>query len=165
MGQLSNNRLDKTLAQAADMCQKNGIKLTPKRSKLLSGLLVTDRAQSAYDLIEIMKREYGETLQPTTVYRMLDILSSENLVHKLHLSNRYIACSHICCDHGHDVPQFFVCDGCHKVVEISVDPTMIADFSRQAAANQFVLTSPQIELHCLCQDCQSSASQPSKHMT
>ncbi len=158
MGQLEYHRLDKTLAQAADMCQKNGIKLTPKRSKLLTGLLKTDHAQSAYDLIEVMKLEYGETLQPTTVYRILDILSGENLVHKLHLSNRYIACSHICCDHGHDVPQFLVCDSCHKVVEISVDPDMIADFSRQANANHFVLTSPQIELHCRCQDCQSAAS-------
>lgn len=150
-------KLEQALAMAADMCHKSGTKLTPKRTKLLAGLLLSDTAQSAYDLIDIMQQEYGEKLQPTTVYRMLDILRNENLVHKLHLSNRYVACSHICCDHQHEVPQFLVCDECHKVVEISVNKAMIEHFSQQAESNQFVLMSPQLELHCLCRSCQEKS--------
>lgn len=154
----SSSSIEHALSTAAKMCHESGTKLTPKRTKLLAGLLLSNKAQSAYDLIDIMQQEYGEKLQPTTVYRMLDMLRNENLVHKLHVSNRYVACSHICCNHPHEVPQFLVCDQCHKVVEISVNQTMIEHFSQQAAANEFVLMSPQLELHCVCIECQENST-------
>lgn len=49
----------------------------------------------AVDLIQYMQKEFGESLPPTTVYRILDFLAGENMVHKLHLANKYIAYSHI----------------------------------------------------------------------
>lgn len=152
------NKLAKILDQAEANCQASGARLTEKRKRILTGLLKSQKAQSAYDLIEYMQREFGESLPPTTVYRILDFLTSENLVHKLHLANKYIACSHISCNHAHEVPQFLICDECSNVQEIGIKKTLINTLKRNVEEAGYVLKSPQLELHCLCQDCAHQAA-------
>ena len=100
-----------------------------------------------------MQREFDESLAPTTVYRILDFLASENLVHKLHVTNKYVACSHISCNHAHEVPQFLICDQCASVKEIGIKKSIIEELRQQVEDAAFFLQSPQLELHCLCQDC------------
>jgi len=141
------------LHHAETNCQSSGARLTEKRKRILTGLLKSGKAQSAYDLIEFMQREFNESLPPTTVYRILDFLASENLVHKLHLANKYVACSHISCDHSHEVPQFLICNKCGIVKEVGIKKSLINTLERNVKAAAFVLQSPQLELHCLCQSC------------
>src|SRR5210317_1250132 len=141
------------LHHAETNCQSSGARLTEKRKRILTGLLKSGKAQSAYDLIEFMQREFNESLPPTTVYRILDFLASENLVHKLHLANKYVTCSHISCDHSHEVPQFFICNKCCIVKEVGIKKSLINTLERNVKAADFVLQSPQLELHCLCQRC------------
>lgn len=152
------SNITKTLDHAEASCVANGTKLTEKRKRILSGLLKSQKAQSAYELIDYMQKEFGESLPPTTVYRILDFLAGENLVHKLHLANKYIACSHISCDHDHEVPQFLICDACSNVKEIGIKKTLINTLKRNVEDANFVLKSPQLELHCLCQDCAHKAA-------
>lgn len=146
------------LDHAEDSCRASGAKLTEKRKRILSGLLQSPKAQSAYDLIEYMHNEFGESLPPTTVYRILDFLAEENLVHKLHLANKYIACSHISCDHTHEVPQFLICEECGIVKEIGIKKTLINTLKRNVEGAGYVLQSPQLELRCLCQECADRAA-------
>ena len=141
------------LDQAEAHCHSHGAKLTEKRKRILSGLLGSEKAQSAYDLIDYMRDEFGESLPPTTVYRILDFLAGENLVHKLHLANKYVACSHISCNHDHEVPQFLICDKCSNVKEVGIKKTLIETLKQNVASVGYTLKSPQLELHCLCQDC------------
>lgn len=146
-------KIAEILDHAEASCQSRGTRLTEKRKRILTGLLKSQKAQSAYELIEYIRNEFGESLPPTTVYRILDFLASENLVHKLHLANKYVACSHICCDHTHEVPQFLICDKCCNVKEIGVKKTLINTLKRNVEESGYLLKSPQLELHCLCQDC------------
>ena len=37
-----------------------------------------------------------------SIYRILEFLESQQLVHKLKLTNRYVACVHITCNHEHE---------------------------------------------------------------
>jgi len=146
------------LNHAEASCQASGARLTEKRKRILTGLLKSQKAQSAYDLIDYMQKEFDESLPPTTVYRILDFLAGENLVHKLHLANKYVACSHISCDHAHEVPQFLICDKCSNVKEIGIKKTLINTLKRNVEEVGYVLRSPQLELHCLCQDCAKQAA-------
>jgi Fur family zinc uptake transcriptional regulator len=146
------------LSHAEANCQASGARLTEKRKRILTGLLKSQKAQSAYDIIEYMQKEFDESLPPTTVYRILDFLAGENLVHKLHLANKYVACSHISCDHAHEVPQFLICDKCSNVKEIGIKKTLINTLKRNVEEAGFVLKSPQLELHCLCHDCAQQAA-------
>lgn len=141
------------LDKAEASCRATGARLTEKRKRILTGLLESQKAQSAYDLIAYMQQEFGESLAPTTVYRILDFLASENLVHKLHVTNKYVACSHISCDHAHEVPQFLICDRCASVKEIGIKKSIIKELQQQVEEAAFVLQSPQLELHCLCEEC------------
>ncbi|WP_116366967.1 Fur family transcriptional regulator [Parahaliea mediterranea] len=147
------SRITTILDHAEESCRASGAKLTEKRKRILTGLLRSEKAQSAYELIDYMQKEFDESLPPTTVYRILDFLAGENLVHKLHLANKYVACSHITCDHAHEVPQFLICDECSNVKEIGIKKTLINTLKRNVEEAGYVLRSPQLELHCLCQDC------------
>ena len=152
------NKINKVLAHAEKNCKANGSRLTDKRKRVLTGLLKSQKALSAYELAESCRNEFNESVPPMSVYRILDFLESENLVHKLHLANKYIACSHISCDHAHEVPQFLICDECSNVQEIGIKKTLINTLKRNVQEAGYVLKSPQLELHCLCQDCAPQAA-------
>lgn len=143
---------------AENNCKTHGARLTRKRKHVLSGLLQSGKAMSAYELADYCKDEFGEALPPMSVYRILGFLEEEHLIHKLKLVNKYVACSHITCDHEHGVPQFLICENCQRVKEIAVDKSVIDTLDRHIQDAEFHLLSPQLELSCLCQQCMDKAS-------
>lgn len=88
-----------------------------------------------------------------SVYRILEFLESQQLVHKLKLANRFVACIHIACDHQHAAPQFLICINCYKVAEVSIKESTINALRNSVDSAGYTLVSPQIELSCLCEDC------------
>lgn len=151
------SRIQATINHAESSCKAHGARLTNKRKQVLSGLLQSDKAKSAYELVDYCKDEFGEKLPPMSVYRILDFLQNEHLVHKLSLANKYIACSHITCDHDHGVPQFLICSSCQSVKEITVNKSTINTLERNVKDAGFHLVSPQLEISCLCQNCKDKA--------
>jgi Fur family zinc uptake transcriptional regulator len=143
---------------AENRCKAQGAKLTNKRKQVLSGLLQSDKAKSAYELVDYCKSEFGETLPPMSVYRILDFLKDQRLVHKLKQVNKYIACSHITCDHDHGVQQFLICSNCESVKEITVNKSTINNLKRNVEEAGFQLASPQLEINCLCCNCKDQAA-------
>ena len=147
------NNVESVLAHAEQSCKAHGARLTGKRKQVLSGLLQSERALSAYELVDYCQRQYGSALPAMSVYRILDFLEGEELVHKLRLANKYVACSHITCDHAHAVPQFLICANCQKVREISIDKQVVLDLQRNVENAGYHLQSPQLEMNCLCDSC------------
>ncbi len=139
-------------------CKTHGSRLTNKRKQVLSGLLQSEKALSAYELIDIYKTEFGETIPAMSMYRILDFLQNEHLVHKLNLANKYVACSHIICNHDHAVPQFLICGQCQKVKEISINKSTIVELQKNVEDAGFDLISPQLEMNCICENCMASAA-------
>ncbi len=151
-------KVDKIIAYAEQHCKARGARLTEKRKHILSGLLQSDKALSAYELIDFCKTEYGETIPAMSVYRILNFLQEENLIHKLNLANKYVACAHITCNHAHDVPQFLICSQCQKVEEISISKSTITELQQNVEHAGFYLASPQLEMNCICKACKASAA-------
>ncbi|MCK9563785.1 MAG: transcriptional repressor [Bacteroidales bacterium] len=146
----------RALSRAESACRKTGVRLTSKRRRVLTILLESEVPLSAYDVAEHYRSQFDEIIPPMSVYRMLDVLVDKNLVHKLVSSNKYMACSHIVCDHRHETPQFLICDSCQRVDEIAVSNDTIRALQDSLAAADFQLASPQLELHGVCGDCRSS---------
>lgn len=134
-------------------CRLHGVRFTEKRKQILTGLLASQKALSAYELVEYCRKEYGETMPSMSVYRILDFLQEEGLVHKLNLANKYVACSHIACDHPHEVPQFLICNKCQKVEETSLNVSTVSDLKANVEKAGFHMISPQLEMNCICDDC------------
>ena len=53
-----------------------------------------------------------------SVYRILDFLEQQLLVHRLSTSNKYVSCAHIACDHKHSQATHFCYARCSSVEEV-----------------------------------------------
>ena len=147
------NELNSVLKHAERQCKENSSKLTPKRRKILEELLKSQKALSAYEIADLFQKKSKESIPAMSVYRILDFLEDENLVHKLNLANKYIACSHITCNHSHSIPQFLVCRECNKVSEINIDVDTMKIIEKKVRDENFNFSKPQLEMHCICKVC------------
>ena len=143
----------KALHHAENHCKSRGTRLTEKRRQVLTGLLDSKKAMSAYELTDYCRDELGYQLPAMSVYRILEFLEGEDLVHRLNLAKKYVACSHIACDHDHELPQFLICKGCHTVQEISIKRSLMTSLNKSVADVGFSLASQQLEFDCYCGDC------------
>lgn len=151
-------KVQQILDHAEQHCKTHRSRLTNKRKQVLLGLLQSEKALSAYELIDIYKAEFGETLPAMSMYRILDFLQGEHFVHKLKLANKYVACAHITCQHDHAVPQFLICSQCQKVKEIGIGKLIIAELQKNVEYAGFHLVSPQLEMNCICESCMTKPS-------
>lgn len=147
------NKTEQVIDHADRLCVARGSRLTAKRKMVLAVLLQSERALSAYELVEVCNKEHDQKFAAMSVYRILEFLEQENFVHKLHLSNRFVACVHISCDHAHEVPQFLVCTSCQRVKEIGISRAALSSIQQQVKLANYRLVSPQLELNCLCESC------------
>ncbi|RKF17474.1 transcriptional repressor [Alginatibacterium sediminis] len=144
---------DPLMDKVANKCAENGARLTPKRSKLLACLLKSNHALSAYEIIDLFKQQNDENISAMSAYRILEFLEEQQLVHKLQLANKYIACKHIACDHSHETSQFLICIKCSKVREVSIDKAVVEAISHNVTDAGFTLASRQLEVNCVCDKC------------
>lgn len=147
------NNIEQILIHAKDICEANGVKLTVKREKILRVLLAAKLPLSAYEIIELCRSEYDLRISPISIYRMLNVLESQSLIHKLKSANKYIACIHITCDHEHTSPQFLICYECGKVTELEVSNEMLKSLKMSITNAGFIAETMQLELDCLCLSC------------
>ena len=119
------------LRQADDICRRKGIRFTRIRRRVLELIWAEHRPLSAYALLQQLRRE-KQNAEPPTVYRALDFLVENCLVHKIESLNAFIGCSHP--QHqssgrnngrndgkngGRHIGQFLICSDCRQVAEIS----------------------------------------------
>ena len=147
------SQLKRTLGAAEQNCRASGARLTEKRKSVLTILLRSKIPLSAYEIAEQYNRDHGQPIPAMSVYRMLDFLAEENLVHKLNSENKYLACAHIACNNRHETPQFLICGHCSKVREIGIKPEVIAALRDTVEGAGYHLQTLQLELDCQCDDC------------
>ncbi len=135
------------------ICNAKGISLTQKRQNIFHILLSSKIPLSAYDLTDVYKNKF-ETAMPTmSIYRILEFLTASGLVHKLESTNKYIACSHLQCDHEHSNAQFLICNSCSGVEEITLTSELHKQIETGAEQTGFKVESLQFELHGTCKAC------------
>ena len=145
--------LKRIIAKVEKQCTESGFKLTKKRKSVLIGLVQSGKALSAYELADYCRVELDEAMPAMSVYRILGFLEAHLFVHKLKLANKYIACSHIACDHSHGVSQFLICDNCQSVKEINLGEHTMASLREVVQHAGFQLSDPQLEISGVCDKC------------
>lgn len=150
---MKKQKLKEIIGKAHDMCAHSGGRLTEKRQRILELLVSSKTPMSAYEVADAYNESANTSMPAMSVYRILDFLESEQLVHKLSSANKYVACSHITCDHAHEVPQFLICSSCQSVKEIGIAKTIIDELNKQVHHAGYTLTNSQLELQCLCEQC------------
>lgn len=145
---------------AESLCAERGKRLTPIRRKVLELLLRHGRSLKAYELLDAMRAEHPGAAPPT-VYRALDFLVDEGLIHRLDAVNAWSAC-HDAAGAPHDL--LVVCTGCGAVAELS-DPAMSRQLAERVSQTGFTLATHETEIRALCPQCQADPGHAHKHHT
>jgi Fur family transcriptional regulator, zinc uptake regulator len=106
------------LGRAEAHCRDRGLQFTPLRREVLEAVAESGKAQGAYDIAERLSAP-GKRVAPVSVYRALDFLMEQGLVHRIASRNAFIPCAH---DHapGEGV-IFMICRTCGAVGEASTE--------------------------------------------
>lgn len=137
------------LAQAEQICQQRAIRLTALRRRVLEIIWSSPTPLGAYDILDRL-REDGRRGAPPTVYRALDFLLEQGLIHRLASLNVFLGCCHPTESHG---GQFLICRTCGRVSELD-SHTVERTIYNEAAQCNFRVQSQMVEILGRCPDCQ-----------
>lgn len=145
---------EQRIFEAEAVCLKRGTRLTEQRRSVLEVLIAADRALGAYDLIDRIAAKSNKRIAPITIYRALEFLVDNGLVHRIESQNAYLACHG---GHGaHPQAVFMICEACGKVAEALSDDLETA-ISQLASSSGFRPKGRVIELIGCCETCTVSA--------
>lgn len=151
----------KRLESATEQCRLRGVRFTPLRQQIYALVLQANKPVGAYDLITQLqqmriatndgaKEQVQKNVAPPTVYRSLEFLLDEGLIHQLTSINAYVPCCHPRAEH---TAAFLICEQCQRVQECSSLPVQeMMSFAEQDIG--FIVARSVIELSGRCQACQ-----------
>jgi Fur family transcriptional regulator, zinc uptake regulator len=136
------------IAHAEALCAARSQRLTPMRRHVLETLLASHRPLGAYEIMERLA-DNGRPA-PITVYRALDFLRDNGLVHRIESRNAFVACVR---EHaGTDPIVFLICERCGAVGE-APGGTVGEALKSSCRAAGFAPKSPVIEIAGICSHC------------
>jgi Fur family zinc uptake transcriptional regulator len=139
------------IAYAEAQCAARAQRLTPIRRQVLEALLSSHKPLGAYEIIERMASRKGRPA-PVTVYRALEFLRGNGLVHRIESRNAFVACGH---NHaGDDLVVFLICERCGAVGEAPGGAVAQALKASSRTAG-FLPKSPVIEIAGICSHCRA----------
>jgi len=158
--QQATGQAEAMLDAAAAVCARRGAKLTDLRRDVLRLVLEAGQPVGAYTLFNRLKVARAGAAPPT-VYRSLDFLLDQGLIHKVERLNAFVACT----EHTHDHPtlgetqpgdthqhQFLICSRCGATAELT-DAAVGAALTAAARARGFHPTRATVEIEGTCAAC------------
>jgi len=140
------------IAHAEQVCAKRAQKFTPIRRHVLQALLSSHRPLGAYEVIDELAKSMPRPA-PITVYRALDFLMENGLVHRIESRNAFLACAH-----DHDATAmvaFLICDRCGSVGEGPAAPA-VQSLNAAARASGFAPKLSVVAIAGTCAHCQKA---------
>ena len=122
-------------------------KLTKNQSLVLKVLSNASQPLGAYAILDKLRRHGFKA--PLTVYRALEQLAGQGLVHKIESLNSWTTC---CGEHQANPPVFEICNDCGNVTE-QFDRELIKNLNSMSQRSGFIPDRSIIEIHGRCDDC------------
>lgn len=140
------------LAEAESACRRSGQRLTTLRRRVLELVWGGHGPVKAYDLLGRLRAERARAAPPT-VYRALDFLCQEGLVHRIESLNAYVGCGAPQRPHR---AQFLICRECGTVAELA-DSEVSGLIAGRADRMGFEVQRETIEVAGRCATCREGA--------
>ena len=144
------------LAHAEKLCAQRSQRLTAIRRQVLEVLLESHKPLGAYEIMDRAASSGGRLAPgggrpaPITVYRALDFLRDNGLVHRIESRNAFVACVN---NHATgDLVVFLICERCGEVGEAPSQAVAESLKSATRAAG-FAPKAPVIEIGGICANC------------
>lgn len=143
--------IESALTRAEAVCAARKARLTALRRRVLELVWAGHQPRGAYQILDDLRAAEGKGIAPLTVYRALEFLEEQGLVHRIECLNAYVGCVEPGAAHR---GQFLVCSACGETTEID-DPRIRATIEEAAAAQGFQVEAPVIEVRGLCRHCRT----------
>jgi Fur family zinc uptake transcriptional regulator len=137
------------LASAEAACAGRGVRLTDVRRDVLRLILQAGEPVGAYALLDSLKALTGGG-KPPTVYRALDFLLAQGLIHRVERLNAFVGC-HDGAVHAH-AAQFLICRTCGRATEVE-DAAVEKAIAAAAASAGFTPARTTVEIEGVCAEC------------
>lgn len=139
------------LRQAERICDQKAARLTGLRRRVLELIWESHRPVGAYGILKALMKE--QRAAPPTVYRALDFLLEQGLVHRIASLNAYVGCGTPQAPH---TGLFFVCETCRESAEILND--RVCDALQETASSAgFEVHRQTVEVSGICHRCRKNA--------
>ena len=146
----------KAIDTAERLCGERGVRLTPIRRKVLELIWESHQAVKAYDLLDRIK-PLEQAAKPATIYRALDFLLDQGLIHRVESLNAFIGCS--CSEKQHE-QLLLICTRCQEVEE-RPGTAVMEEVAMEVKQAGFMIHHKAIEVHGICADCSASPTERS----
>lgn len=146
--------VNKALSTAEQLCVKRGVQLTSIRHQVLELIWESHKAVKAYELLDRIKPQQSSA-KPATIYRALDFLIEQGLIHRVESLNAFIGCR---CSADQHEQLLLICKQCQEVEERTATKVMQA-LSQEFAQANFVAHSKAIEIHGICAKCTAQSDE------
>lgn len=144
--------IESAVQSARVVCAENGARLTQQREQVLRLVWQSHKPLGAYSLMDLLAEETTKTVAPPTVYRALDFLSEQGLVHKIHSLNAFIGCTQPGERHQ---SYFLICRQCETATECG-NSQLAEALSETAAKLGFEAEQESVEVVGLCSPCRGA---------
>ncbi len=142
--------IEEALARARAACRERGARLTGLREQVLRLVWQSHRPVGAYALLDLLGAAAGKRRPgPPTVYRALEFLCEQGLVHRVESLNAYIGCQIGVGPHDHEL---YICRGCGCTLE-TAQPSIRRAVDAYAAGVGFSVDAMTLEVLGLCPAC------------
>lgn len=137
------------LAAARALCSQRGARLTPLREQVLELIWQNHKPLGAYLLMDMLSEASTRRVAPPTVYRALDFLLEQGLIHRINGLNAFIGCPSPGRKHQ---SHFLICRHCGVAVEMAA--SNVTQAIQVAARNAgFSVDSHSVEVMGVCPTC------------
>jgi Fur family transcriptional regulator, zinc uptake regulator len=126
--------------------------LAANHERVLRALRQAAKPMTAYEILDVL-RPSGIS-SPPTVYRALNRLLEDGLVHRLESINAYVTCAIE--SHQHGTTVFVICRDCGSVDELD-EAELVARLRAHAIAHGFRPDETVVELRGQCAACSQAA--------
>ena len=154
-------RTDRLLDRAEQACDQRGSRLTDIRRHVLGLVLESDTPAGAYELLDRLRPSH-KGAAPPTVYRALDFLLEQGLIHKVERLSAFVGCVHDVpgsrpdTGHHHHGAQFLICRQCNRTIELD-DAEIGHALANAAGRAGFALHRATVEIEGVCAACMRAA--------
>ena len=141
------------LGRAEALCAVRGARLTKLRRRVFELIWASHAPVGAYDVLRRLSEEHAPAAPPT-VYRAIEFLLEQGLIHRIESLNAFVGC----CDPAEEQHsgQFLICEICGCTAEL-LDPKISRAIEQSASRAGFAVTSSTVEVRGICPGCQNGA--------
>jgi Fur family zinc uptake transcriptional regulator len=136
------------LDNAEAICTARGVRLTHQRRQVFQLIWTSHRPVKAYDLLTRLQTK-DSSPQPPTVYRALDFLLDQGLIHRIDSLNAFTGCT---APNSRDDCYFLICRNCGIANECS-SALLRRAIRTIASENSFLPRHTTLEVAGVCEAC------------